>query len=214
MKKTSVGVGAGKGLGNGVAEKFGNNDFRVVLMARTEEHLKEYAADFEAKGIEVYTQTADVADLEAFTKVFGEVVKTYGTPDVLFYNVGITVADEEVEICAQTLLDRYVADVAGAYNCIKLVDTEEFAEKKGTILVTGGGLALQPYAGYLPLSMDKAALRAMVQALSPVLKEKGIYLGTVQVTGTIGSNDFYAPKTIAEEFWKLYTEQETFEIVH
>ena len=29
------------------------------------------------------------------------------------------------------------------------------------------------------------------QILSPVLKEKGIYLGTVQVTGTIGSNDFY-----------------------
>ena len=38
--------------------------------------------------------------------------------------------------------------------------------------------------------------------------------GVLQVTGTIGSNDFYAPKTIAEEFWKLYTEQETFEIVH
>ncbi len=102
----------------------------------------------------------------------------------------------------------------GAYNCIKLVDTGEFAAKNGAIFVTGGGLALQPYAGYLPLSMDKAALRAMVRALSPVLKEKSIYLGTVQVTGTIGSNDFYSPKTIAEEFWKLYTKQETSEIVH
>lgn len=214
MKKTIVVIGAGKGLGNGVAEKFGNNDFRVILMARSEEHLKEYAADFTAKGIEVYTQAADVANFDVFADTFREVVKTYGTPDVLFYNVGITVADEEVEISAQTLLDRYVADVVGAYNCIRLMDTEEFAEKKGAVLVTGGGLALQPYAGYLPLSMDKAALRAMVQALSPVLKEKGIYLGTVQVTGTIGSNDFYAPKAIAEEFWKLYTEQETFEIVH
>ena len=214
MKKTIVVVGAGKGLGNGVAEKFGVGGFRVVLMARSEEHLKEYAADFEAKGIEVYTQAADVADLDAFAKVFGEVVKSYGTPDVLFYNVGITVADEDVKISAQTLVERYVVDVAGAYNCIKLVDTEEFAERNGTILVTGGGLALQPHADYLPLSMDKAALRAMVQALSPVLKEKGIYLGTVQVTGTIGSNDFYAPKAIAEEFWKLYTERETSEIVH
>ena len=214
MKKTIVVVGAGKGLGNGVAEKFGNNDFRVILMARSEEHLKEYAADFEAKGIEVHTQAADAADFDAFSAAFREVVKAYGTPDVLFYNVGITVADEEVKISAQTLVDRYVVDVAGAYNCIKLVDTEEFAAKNGAILVTGGGLALQPYAGYLPLSMDKAALRAMVQALSPVLKEKGIYLGTVQVTGTIGSNDFYAPETIAEEFWKLYTEQETSELVH
>ena len=214
MKKTIFVVGAGKGLGNGVAEKFAANDFRVVLMARSEEHLKEYAADFAAKGIEVHTQAADVANLDTFADTFREVVKTYGTPDVLFYNVGITVADAEVMISAQTLVDRYAVDVAGAYNCIKLVDTEEFAAKKGSILVTGGGLALQPYAGYLPLSMDKAALRAMVQALAPVLKEKGIYIGTVQVTGTIGSNDFYAPKTIAEEFWKLYTEQDTFEIVH
>ena len=214
MKKTIVIVGAGKGLGNGVAEKFGSNDFRVILIARNDEHLKEYAADFAAKGIEVYTQVADVANLDAFADTFREVVKTYGTPDVLFYNVGVTVADEEIKMTTQTLIDRYVVDVAGAYNCIKLVDTEEFAAKNGAILVTGGGLALQPYAGYLPLSMDKAALRAMVQALAPVLKEKGIYLGTVQVTGTIGSNDFYAPSTIAEEFWKLYTEQETPEIIH
>lgn len=104
--------------------------------------------------------------------------------------------------------------MAGAYNCIKPVDTEEFAEKKGAVLVTGGGLALQPYVGYLPLSMDKAALRAMVQALVPVLKEKGIYIGTVQVTGVIGSNDHFAPKAIAEEFWKLYSKQETNEIVY
>ncbi len=214
MKKTIVVVGAGKGLGNGVAEKFGNNDFRVILMARSEDHLKEYAADFAAKGIEVYTQVANVADFNAFADTFREVVKTYGTPDVLFYNVGVTVADAEATINTQTLVDRYAVDVVGAYNCITLVDTEEFAAKNGVILVTGGGLALQPYAGYLPLSMDKAALRAMVQALSPVMKEKGIYIGTVQVTGTIGSNDFYAPKTIAEEFWKLYTEQDTFEIVH
>lgn len=214
MKKTIIVVGAGQGLGNGVAEKFGGNDFRVILMARSEEHLKEYAADFAAKGIEVHTQAADAADFDAFAQVFRKVVEIYGTPDVLFYNVGVTVADAEVEMTTQTLVDRYAVDVAGAYNCVRLVDTKEFAEKQGAILITGGGLALQPYAGYLPLSMDKAALRAMVQALAPVLKEKGIYIGTVQVTGTIGSNDFYAPKTIAEEFWKLYSGRETNEIIH
>ena len=95
-----------------------------------------------------------------------------------------------------------------------MIDTEEFAKKNGAILITGGGLGIYPFAGYLPLSMDKAALRAMVQALSPVLAEKGIYIGTVQVTNTIGSNEKYAPKTIAEEFWKLYTDRDKFEIVY
>ena len=214
MKNTIVVVGAGKGLGNGVAEKFGSNDFRVILMARSEAHLKEYAAEFVAKGIEVYTQAADVSDFGAFIQAFNSVVETHGTPDVLFYNVGITVADSEVDMTAQTLVDRYMVDVAGAYNCIQLVNTAEFAKKNGAILVTGGGLALQPYAGYLPLSMDKAALRAMIQALVPVLAEKGIYIGTVQVTGVIGSNEHFAPKNIAEEFWKLYSRRDKNEIVY
>lgn len=73
---------------------------------------------------------------------------------------------------------------------------------------------MQPYEDYLPLSMDKAALRAMVLALTPVLNAKGIYIGTVQVTGAIGSNEYFAPKTIAEKFWKLYSKRETNEIVY
>ena len=80
--------------------------------------------------------------------------------------------------------------------------------------MTGGGLGLHPYAGYLPLSMDKAALRAMVLALSPVLNESGIYIGTVQVTNTIGSNEQYAPERIAVEFWKLYETRGAVETVY
>ena len=214
MMKTIAVIGAGKGLGNGVAEKFAANGFRVILMARSAEHLKEYADTFAAKGIDVCTQKADVTDFDSFAQNFENVVAKYGMPDVVFYNDGITTADSDCEINAKTMVDRYIADVVGAYNTIQLIDTEEFAKKNGAMLITGGGLALQPYAEYLPLSMDKAALRAMVQALAPVLKEKGIYLGTVQVTGVIGSNEHYAPKSIAEQFWKLYTERDQAEIIY
>lgn len=111
-------------------------------------------------------------------------------------------------------MEHYQADVAGAYNAVKLVLTDEFAAKKGALLVTGGGLALQPYIDYLPLSMDKAALRAMVQALVPEMEEKGVYIGTVQVTGRIGSNEHFSPQSIAEKFWELYEKRETHEIVY
>ena len=77
------------------------------------------------------------------------------------------------------LMEHYATDVAGAYNCIQCIATKEFAAKKETILLTGGGLARNPYIDYLPLSLDKAALRAMVQALAPHLEQQDIYLGTV-----------------------------------
>lgn len=212
MKKIFV-VGAGRGLGNGVAEKFAQENFQVVLISRSEKNLAEYKKTFAEKNIDVETQAADVSDFENFAATFKNLTEKFGTPDVLFYNVGITAPADET-ISAKNLVEHYIADVAGAFNCVRLLDTKEFAEKHGAILITGGGFALQPYAGYLPLSMDKAALRAMVQALTPVLNAKGIYIGTIQITNVIGSNEKFAPKNIAEEFYKLYDKRETNEIIY
>lgn len=212
MKKIFI-VGAGRGLGNGVAEKFAQENFQVILISRSEKNLAEYKKTFAEKNIDVETQAADVSDFENFAETFKNLTEKFGTPDVLFYNVGITSPADE-NISAKKLVEHYITDVAGAFNCVRLLDTKEFAEKHGAILITGGGFAIQPYAGYLPLSMDKAALRAMVQALTPVLNAKGIYIGTIQITGVIGSNEKFAPKNIAEEFYKLYDKRETNEVIY
>lgn len=214
MKKTMFVIGAGKGLGNGVAEKFAREGFRIVLMARNKVRLQEYAKEFSGKGYDAQIQVADAADFTAFAESYVKAVEESGVPDVVFYNVGITAPDDKATLSADTLVEHYITDVAGAYNCIKLAATDEFAKKQGAILITGGGLAITPFIDYLPLSMDKAALRAMVQAMAPVLSLQGIYLGTVQVTGVIGGSEHFMPAKIAEEFWKLYEKRETNEIIY
>ena len=111
-------------------------------------------------------------------------------------------------------MKRYRADVAGAYHAIGQVLGEEFSGKNGTILVTGGGLALNPMYEYLPLSMDKAALRAMCIALHEELKKQNVFVGTVTVTGLIAPGEACDPSLLAEDFWKLYTERKECEFVH
>lgn len=139
MEKMIFVIGAGSGLGNGVAEKFARQGFKLVLMARNEERLAGYAAYFADKGYDAETKMVDVTDFSAFAQTFQTAVQEYGTPNVVFYNVGITAPDDKSKLDAQTLVDHYIADVAGAYNVIKLAVTEDFAAKKGAILVTGGG---------------------------------------------------------------------------
>ncbi len=216
MKKTIFVLGAGNGCGNRVAEKFGKNDFRVVLMARNAEHLAAYEAEFKGKGIEVYTQVADASKPHSVTKAFADLKARFGTPDVLFYNVGITSLDADVkgEKDVDLLMERYMVDVAGAYHAIQQVLGEEFSQKQGAILVTGGGLAMYPMYDYLPLSMDKAALRAMCLALHEELKKQNVYVGTLTVAGTIVPGEKCDPALLAEDFWKLYTERKDCEIVH
>lgn len=216
MKKTIFVLGAGNGCGNRVAEKFGRNDFRVVLMARNPEHLAAYEAEFKEKGIEVYTKVADASKPYSVTRAFDELKAQFGTPDVLFYNVGIVAPDAglKAEKDVDLLMDRYLADVAGAYHAIQQVLGKEFSKKKGAILVTGGGLAMYPSADFLPLSMDKAALRAMVLALRPVLQEQDVFIGSVQICGTIGGLEKYMPDAIAQQFWKLYQDRGDAEIIY
>ena len=216
MKKTISVVGAGKGLGNAVARKFGADDFRVVLMCRNAEHLADYQREMQGEGMEVATQVVDTADQTALAAAMQQAVQTYGVPDVLFYNVGITAADADVSggINEEVMAQRYQVDVLGAYTCIQQVLGEDFSQKQGAILITGGGLSMYPSAAYLPLSMDKAALRAMVLALHPVCKEQNVFIGTVQVCNTIGGSKKYMPEKIAEQFWKLYQNRTDAEIIY
>lgn len=216
MKKTIVVLGAGNGCGNRVAEKFGRNDFRVILIARNAEHLAEYEKEFKGKGIEVYTKTADAAVNESVTKAFDEIKTEFGVPDVLFYNVGITLPDASLdeEKNAELLIKRYQVDVAGAYHAMQQVIGEEFSKKQGTILVTGGGFALYPMDEFLPLSIDKAALRALCIALHNKLKEQNIYVGTLTVTDSIVPGGKCDPALLAEDFWKMYTDRSECEWTH
>ena len=213
--KTIFVIGAGKGLGNSAARKFGANNFRVVLMSRNESSLKEYERSFKSEGIDVHTKRIDVSDPAETSRVLSEAVNEFGTPDVFLYNVGITLPDSKQEggITPEVLSERYRSDVTGAYNCIMEIASEDFSRRNGTILITGGGLAMYPSAEYLPLSMDKAALRAMVQALHPVMKERGIFLGILTVCNVIAQGSSCAPEILAEKFWQQYTERKDWEII-
>ena len=78
---------------------------------------------------------------------------------------------------------------------------------RGTILLTGGGLASEPNPEYLSLSIGKAGIRALAHGLFESLKEKGIHVATVTVAALVspGSKDAEA---VAEQFWLLHNQPE------
>lgn len=213
MKKTIVIVGAGKGLGNAVGKQFGKNGYRVVLLARRENALQEYEAEFGAEGMEVHTHVADAAEGDSLRSALDWVQQEFGAPDVVVYNVGITTPDTP-EMTGEELVSHFRADVAGAYDCARLVATEEFASKGGAIIFSGGGLALYPVHFFTPLSIDKAALRALAYTLHEQFKPRGIFVGTVTVSGTIGGDSFFAPERIAEAYWQLCAERKECECIY
>lgn len=210
MKKKVVIIGAGQGLGFGLAKKFRNEDFTVVLVARNEESLKTMT---EQLGENIFYKKGDASDGENLKKVIREIKNEYGTPDLVIYNVGITTPDDK-NLMAETLVNHFKADVAGAYTTVANIADENFAEKKGAIIFTGGGLAMYPSDGFIPLSIDKAALRSLAYILHDKYKESGIFVGIVEVCGSINASPYFSADKIAEEYWRLYLNRDKCEYAY
>ena len=212
-KKTIVVVGTGKGMGNHIAAEFGRKDFRVVLMARNQAALEGYVKEFEEEGIEACGISADAGNPDSLTKAFNMVKARYGAVDVLAYNACNLEGGKPSELSAAELMRHYQVDVASALHCALQVIPEMKEKKSGTILFTGGGLALYPMPEYTCVSIDKAALRALAITLNTELKDEGIFAGVVTIMGNIAPGTHYDPADIAKEYWRLYTERKDVEII-
>ena len=213
-KKTIVIVGAGVGLSHHIAEQFGQNGFRVVLMARREEKLREYVAELEAKGIEAEYQVTDCSSTASIVASFDAVKQKYGVIDVLEYNAAVMQGGFATVISPDELVERYRVDVAGALCAAQQVIPGQKEKGNGTILFTGGGLGLAPSSSATSMSLHKAALRALAIALHDELKDSGIYVGIVNIKGGIGMDEYYATDRVAKLFWQMYLDRREVEFTH
>ena len=212
-KKTIAIVGAGKEMGNHIAEEFGRNDFRVVLMARNQASLDGYVKEFADKGMEAYGFAADASDTESLTAAFDKVKEQFGVVDVLAYNACILEGGKPTELSSAELMRHYQVDVASALHSVMQVLPGMREQESGTILFTGGGLAIYPMPEYTCVSIDKVALKALAVTLNAELKDEGIFTGIVTIMGNVAPGTDYDPADIAKEYWRHYTERKDVEIV-
>ena len=211
----AVVIGAGRGMGNHIAERFAKENFQVVLVARRQSALDEYAAGLCAKGYEIFAKAADVSDADSLTKLFSDVQEKFGVVDVLVYNTAFMQGGRACEISAAEAVEHFKIDVAGAIHCVQQVLPKQIECGDGAIIFTGGLFGVYPNANfeYAYMSMDKAALRALAQMLNAELKSKGIFVGVVQIMGVVGSSEHFAPKNIADAYWQLYCNRNSFEYI-
>lgn len=80
------------------------------------------------------------------------------------------------------------------------------AQNRGSILVTGGGIAGTPSFDYLSLGMGKTAVQYLVRSIAPEFANHNIHLAIVNIFGGIQEETHFSSDNIAEAFWKLHLE--------
>jgi NADP-dependent 3-hydroxy acid dehydrogenase YdfG len=213
MNKVIVIIGAGSGIAQGVAEKFGLQGFSVALVSRRKEKLEKLTNELIEKGIDAHAFVGDAGDTESMKDAFNQIWEKWEYIDVVHYNVAkikmVNIASET----ADGLTRDFKVNVAGVLTVINLVASDMEKNGKGTILLTGGGFALEPNPDYGSLAIGKAGIRNLAASLHIALKPKNIFVGTVTVCGMVKQDaEKHNPYNIAEQFWKLYIDRNEFEI--
>ncbi len=201
-------AGAGPGMGTAIASRFAREGFEVALIAREVARLEAIAREVRSHDVNVSTWTADLCDIASVARAFEGIARDHGSPDVLVYNGARWHEQPAIEMDAASFNSDLALCATGALVCAQHVFQGMKARGSGSILFTGGGLALHPErgAGIASLAAGKAALRALTYALAGELADVGIHVATVTIDGMVVPGTALDPALIAEHYWSLHAE--------
>jgi NADP-dependent 3-hydroxy acid dehydrogenase YdfG len=200
-------IGAGPGISSATARRFGRAGYDVGLVARREEALVELHDDLSADGVGSGWAPADAGDPASLTAAVRSLVDTFGPADVLLYNVSVGREAAVPDLSPEDLLADLAAGVVGLQAAVRAVLPGMREQGSGTVLVTGSGSADRPIRSMASLGVQKAALRALVEAQAAALADEGIHVATATIRGLVGEGDRQvAPSRIADLYAELVAE--------
>jgi NAD(P)-dependent dehydrogenase (short-subunit alcohol dehydrogenase family) len=202
-------AGVGPGVGIAVAFRFAREGFTVAMFARRQDALDGYVREIAAAGAIAHGFAVDVADARAIRRTCKAVSTQLGDPEVMVYNAAAWRAGPAFSGPEDGFAGDLALGVVGAYECARAVHPAMRAAGRGSLLFTGGGLALAPQAGagVAGLTAAKSALRGFVYALAEELRPEGIHVATVTIAGAVAPGTRFAPERIAEHYVALHRER-------
>ena len=206
MKNTFLSIGTGPGIGLATAMRFAKEGLHPVLAARNTKKLASLASEVQ----EATGKKPDIVELDAGNpEQIAILAKRYADEvAVLHYNAA--------SMHAQSLSDAHYDDferdvrvgVTGCLYAIKAFSPALLASQAGTILLTGGSLALSPMPQYLTLGIAKAGIRNIAQALFGDFAQQGVHIASIRVSTAVAPRSSEA-RDIADLFWKMHCQPKT-----
>jgi short-subunit dehydrogenase len=196
-------VGAGPGLGMAVARRFAIGSYRVTLVARSTDGLRDLAQSLADTGAQIDTIAADASDPEVLGARMAELYNGQGAPGLIIYNAVMGAPDTLLSSSVEHLQTAYAVDVIGAIVVTQVAAPAMRAASSGTIIVTGAGFADHPIPALATVSLGKAALRSAATMLGADLEPDGVRVATLTIAGQIVAGGAFDPENIAQRYWEV-----------
>jgi len=172
-RRIVVVTGASAGIGRAVARRFGEDRWRVALVARGSDGLEAAKQEIEAAGGEALVIPCDVADEAALDAAAERIEREWGPIDVWINDAMVTSYCEFLDISPADF--RRMTDVTylGSVWGIRAAMKRMVPRNRGTIVQVGSALAYRSIPLQSAYCGAKSALRGFIDSLRSELLHRG-----------------------------------------
>lgn len=203
-KGPAIIIGYGAGVGDAVAKAFALEGYPLALIARDPAKVDRAVEAYAASGHKALGFAADAGDSVSLANALKNVREQLGDAEVLVYNVALWRPGPILATTPESFDADFQICVTGALVAARSLAPAMVAARRGTMLFTGGGLALYPSPQAPSLSVGKAGIRALALMLAEELAPSGVRVGTVTIAGEVAPDTPFAPDAIAKAFLAIH----------
>lgn len=180
-------VGAGDGVGAGLARAFAAEGYEVCITrrARNLDQLEALAAEIRSRGGRARAYGVDAREEAEMVALFADIERDVGPLEVVIFNIGANVRFPIVETTARVFTKVWEMACFAGFLTGREAAKVMVPRGRGSLFFTGATASVRGREGFAAFAAAKAGLRALAQSLARELGPKGVHVAHVVVDGSI-----------------------------
>lgn len=173
--KVVIITGASRGIGKGIAQVFAQNGAHVAFTySSSAESALELEKELISFGVKAKAYKSDASSFEQSQALVDEVVKDFGTIDVLINNAGITKDNLLMRISEEDFDKVIEVNLKSVFNMTKAVQRTMLKNRAGSIINMSSVVGVKGNAGQSNYAASKAGVIGFTKSIALELGSRNI----------------------------------------
>jgi 3-oxoacyl-[acyl-carrier protein] reductase len=173
--KTALITGASRGIGKGIAQIFVEHGAKVAFSyASSDEKARALEQELSANGGEVKGFKSNAAKFDEAQELVSQVVKEFGTVDILINNAGITRDNLLMRMSEEHWDEVMEVNLKSCFNLTKAVMKTMLKARSGSIINMSSVVGVKGNAGQANYAASKAGIIGFTKSVAAELGSRNI----------------------------------------
>lgn len=178
--KTAVVTGAARGIGKAIALKFAEEGANIAFTdLKLGDDTEALVKELESLGVKAKAYASDASNMQETEEVVANVVKEFGTIDVLVNNAGITMDTLLMRMTEQQWDTVINVNLKSVFNFTKAVQRTMLKARSGSIVNLSSVVGVHGNAGQGNYSASKAGIIGFTKSMAQELGSRNIRCNAV-----------------------------------